>query len=84
MGEGWKYPSMTPAKLKGLLHKLGYRTESGGTTGSHEWLSCSTRPRLRWAFHASKRELSHIEVRNVLLKQVKLSPEEAKNLVQGR
>ena len=84
MGDGWKFPSMSPSKLKSLLFKLGYLTEPGGTTGSHEWLSCEGRPRLRWAFHDSKRELSHIEVRNVLMKQVLLEKEEAKALVQGR
>lgn len=72
---------MTPTKLKGLLFKLGYATEGDSTSGSHEWLSCPGRERVRWAFHSSKRELAPIEVRNVLLKQVGLTKEEAKDLV---
>jgi hypothetical protein len=84
VGDGFKWPSMQPTKLKRLLGKLGYMTDPNSTTGSHEWLVCPGRQRIRWAFHTSKRELAPIEVRNVLLEGAGLQLEEAKRLVQGR
>jgi hypothetical protein len=78
------FPSMNSKAFKRVLGRLGYETEEGATSGSHEWLVAEGRPRLRWAFHDSKRELSSVEVRNVLVKQVGLTLEEARRIASGK
>jgi len=67
-----------------LLRELGYTVEPGSSKGSHEWLSSPDYNRLRWAFHDSKRELSSVEVRNVLVQQVGLTLEEARRIASGK
>jgi len=77
------FPAMKPLEFKRLLgKKLGYKTVPDGPSGSHETLRSPKHPDITWAFHPSKRELSPIEIRNVLVKQVGLSLDEAKEVVR--
>jgi hypothetical protein len=72
---------MPAASFKSLLiRELGYMVIPKSGSGSHEWLESSEHPRIRWAFH--RREISSIEVRNVLIKQVGLTIEQAKEVVR--
>ena len=71
---------MKAADLLRLLQQLGYVPDQDSGPGSHMWLRCDGRPDIRWAFH--KRELSPIEVRKVLVQQVGLTMEEAKEVVR--
>lgn len=74
-------PSMPAARFKALLFtQLGYSVVPKSGPGSHEWLESAEHPRIRWAFH--KREISSIEIRNVLIKQVGLTMEQAKEVVR--
>lgn len=70
---------MSAGKLRRILEGLGYREVPDSGKGSHTWLEADGRPRIRWAFH--KRELSPIEVRNVLVQQAGLSLQEARRAV---
>jgi len=79
------FPSMNPKAFKRLLRRqLGYKTRNGSTTGSHEWLDADDYPSLRWAFHDSKREISSVEVRNILIGQVGLDLEDARRIASGK
>ena len=72
---------MPAARFKALLcSRLGYVVIAKSGPGSHEWLESPEHPRVRWAFH--KREISSIEIRNVLIKQVGLTMEQAKEVVR--
>lgn len=64
-----------------LCRELGYREVPNSGSGSHCWLEAEGRPRIRWGFH-DKRELSPIEVRKVLIKDVGLTMDEAKEVVK--
>lgn len=77
------FPSLGARKMKRILHSLGYCAVPNSGPGSHETLACKGRPDIRWAFH-DKRELAPIEVRNVLIKQAKLTVDEARRAVNGR
>lgn len=75
------FPSMSASDFKRLLCKvLGYKEEADSGPGSHCWLRSDRHPDIRWAFH--RREVSSIEIRNVLVKQVGLSVSEAREVVK--
>lgn len=74
---------MKARKLKGiLLNVLGYH-ELSDANGSHFKLAKDGAQTITWAFH-NGRELSPIEVRNVLVKDCKLDMEEARRVANGR
>jgi hypothetical protein len=66
--------------LQILMRKpLNYRIDS--TNGSHRTLDSKGRPRVRFAYH-DNRELSGIEVREVLTNQVGLSDSQALEVIE--
>ena len=69
---------MKPRKLRRLLGKapLSY-TDGVSKKGSHMWLESPSYPRLRWAFHDGE-DISGGLVREILIKQVGLTEDEAK------
>ncbi len=74
------FSSMKASRVKRMLiRQLGYRVVPASGSGSHEWLESTTHGRVRWAYHPG-RELSPIEVRNLLVKQVGLSLERAREV----
>lgn len=75
------FPSMPTKTFKRLLiRELGYEVSADSGPGSHEWLVHPERQRLRWAFH--RREIGSLEVRNVLIRQVGLTLDEAKEVLR--
>jgi hypothetical protein len=65
-----------------LERELGYCEVAGsGNGGSHVKLVAAGRPQLTWAFH-DRRELAPIEVKKILVSQVGLKIEEAKEVVR--
>lgn len=75
------FPSLDGKRLRRLLEReLGYRAVPGRGKGSHEILRSEEHPQLTWAL--SKRDLAPIEVRNILVKAVGLSLEEAMEVVK--
>ncbi|WP_087874114.1 type II toxin-antitoxin system HicA family toxin [Arthrobacter globiformis] len=76
------FPSMDPKKLRRLIGRLGY-TPSGNGKGSHERLECPGRPPLTWGFHAGK-EIAGGLVKQILMKQIGLTKEEALEVLRGK
>ena len=75
------FPSLAGKRLRRLLEReLGYSAVPGRGKGSHEILRSAEHPQLTWAL--SKRDLAPIEVRNILVKGVGLSLEEAMEVVK--
>lgn len=68
--------------MRQLLRRLGYRSVPNSGRGSHTWLEAPGRPRVRWAFHG-KDDLAPGLVREILVRQVKLSLDEAREVVGG-
>jgi predicted RNA binding protein YcfA (HicA-like mRNA interferase family) len=69
--------------MKRLLKRaLGYDVVPNSGKGSHEYLENPDGRRIRWAYH-DKRELSPIEVRNILVKQAGLTLEEAREVFRN-
>ncbi|WP_394354435.1 type II toxin-antitoxin system HicA family toxin [Nocardiopsis sinuspersici] len=66
--------------LRLLKRELGY-VEVGHHGGSHRWLEAPGHRNIRWSFHDG-RELSPIEVRNILVKQAGLDLGKAKEVVR--
>jgi len=72
---------MKARKLRTLLErKLGYQTVR--STGSHRAMRSPGRPNLTFAFHDGDTIGGHL-VRNVLVKQVRLTEDEAREVVHG-
>ena len=77
------FRSIRPKEFKRLLKKkLGYTKVPGSDSGSHHTLRSSGRPDITWAFHDSRNELAPIEVRNILVKQIGLTLEQAKEVMK--
>ena len=75
------FPSLKArAMLRLLRGELGY--EVAGQSGSHRRLVAEGRPSLTFAFH-DDRSLTPVEVRDILVKQVGLSLDEALKVVRG-
>lgn len=68
------FPTLRLRQLLKILRRLGYEVER--QESSHHWLVAPDRPPLCLAFHGS-REISSHEVRDVLVRQVGLSKDEA-------
>jgi hypothetical protein len=69
------FASMGARKMRRLLEReLGYREQLGSSRsgGSHVTLVSDGRPPIVWAYHDT-RELSPLEVRRVLVRQVGLT-----------
>jgi len=74
------FPSLrAPAMLAVLTRELGYKIDR--QQGSHRRLKAKGRPSLTFAFH-DRESLSPGEVRDILMKQVGLSKEEALRVVK--
>jgi predicted RNA binding protein YcfA (HicA-like mRNA interferase family) len=72
---------MKARRLRTLLEReLGYRTVR--STGSHRTMQASGRPPLTFAFHEGDTVGGHL-VRNVLVKQVGLTEDEAREVIRG-
>lgn len=78
------FPSMKARKLLQLLQRapLSYSIDEK-KAGSHVWLVSPKFPRLRWGFHMN-RDLPGGLVREILMKQVGLSEEDALQLIGGK
>ncbi|WP_062522776.1 hypothetical protein [Demequina silvatica] len=75
------FPSLSGRRMRALLEReLGYSAVPRRGHGSHEILRAAGRPQLTWAL--SKRDLAPIEVRNILVKGVGLSIDEAREVVK--
>lgn len=78
MGSQW--PSHKANYVLRLLRKqLGYVKE-GPQEGSHVWLVAEGIPRIRWAYH-NKRTLAPKELRRLLIEDVGLTIDEAKEVL---
>ncbi|WP_209910526.1 type II toxin-antitoxin system HicA family toxin [Paeniglutamicibacter psychrophenolicus] len=73
---------MDAKKLLRIVRKLGYASNGNGK-GSHDVMSCTGRPNITWAFHASK-EVTGGLVKKVLMKEIGLTREEAKEALRGK
>lgn len=74
------FGAMKARKLRTLLQRqLGYTVVR--TTGSHRWMTAPGRPPIELAFHDSAK-IGPAMVRHVLVRQVGLTLEEAKEVVQ--
>lgn len=72
---------MKPSQFRKMLEReLGYRLVPGGK-GSHEKLEAEGRPNILLGF-GGRTELSPIEVRNILVKQVGLTLDEARKVAE--
>lgn len=75
------FPALAGKRMRRLLEReLGYRVVAGRGHGSHEILRSEEHRQLTWAL--SKRDLAPIEVRNILVKGVGLTLDEAKEVVK--
>lgn len=74
------FRSLRPRELLRILEGLGYQTVS--QKGSHRKLEALGRPRLIFAFHPSV-TIGPTLVRDILVKQVGLTLEEAEEVVRG-
>lgn len=75
------FPSLKARRLLRLLvRELGY-SEALGRSGSHRILTAPGRPRLVFAFHDGD-EIGGAMVRRILVKDVGLSIDEAKEVVR--
>lgn len=75
------FPSLKATKLRQILKKeLGYQRIPKSGHGSHCLLESDGRPRILWAFHNNVTIAPGL-VRNILMKQVGLSLEEARKVV---
>lgn len=63
-----------------VLRSLGYRPVPNSGPGSHTDLTCTGRPRIRWAFH-TKATLPPGLVRSILVRQAGLTLDQAKEVV---
>ncbi|SNQ50699.1 conserved hypothetical protein [Frankia canadensis] len=76
-----EFPSLKARQLLRVLGRLGYRvTRQDGS--SHRWLEADGRPRLRLAFH-DRVTVGPGLVRQILVKQVGLTVEEALEVIHG-
>lgn len=66
--------------LRLLNRAFGYAQVPGSMRGSHCWLAAPEHPRIRWAF--GRRDLAPTEVRKVLVHQVGLTLEQAKEVAR--
>lgn len=87
VGDGFKWPTMKVTRFRALLEReLGYAEvpTNKNSGGSHVKLEAGQEGRMpiNWAFHPSRGELSPVEVKNILVKQVGLTLEEAKKIVR--
>lgn len=74
---------MKAKKMRRCLRKLGYRADPNrGKGGSHTWLVCEGRPDVLFAFH-DKVEIGSVMVRKILVQQVGLTLEEAKEAARN-
>jgi predicted RNA binding protein YcfA (HicA-like mRNA interferase family) len=72
---------MKARKLRSLLEReLGYKAIPGRGKGSHRQLESPNRPTLLFAFHDGD-TISPARVRSILVKQVGLTLDEAKDVV---
>lgn len=76
----YSWPSMKAKKFRALLRSLGYRKLRG--QGSHEVLHADGRPQIVYAFHSGATIPGGL-VRNILVKQVGLTLDEAKEVVEN-
>lgn len=76
------YPSMDVKKLRRLLTTLGY-VATGNGKGSHERLIHGTYPPLTFSGHSTK-EISGGMVKKILLKDIGLTDEQAKEVLRGK
>lgn len=74
------FPSLKARQMLRVLIGLGYRPIA--TKGSHIKLGAEGRPQLTFAFHSGV-SLAPGVVRDILVKQVGLDPDEALKVVQG-
>lgn len=76
------FPSMNARQFRRLLARLGYEGTGQGS-GSHEILKAPGRPTLLWAFHSNK-EVSGGLVKKILVKDVGLCLDEAREVLRGK
>lgn len=76
-----KFPSMKARELLQILLRKPLNYTIVRTNGSHRTLESEGRPRVRFAYH-DNRELSGIEVRDVLINQVGLNDSEALEVIK--
>jgi predicted RNA binding protein YcfA (HicA-like mRNA interferase family) len=75
------FSAMKARRLRGLLERgLGYKARPG-TGGSHRKLEAEGRPTLNFAFHDGD-EVGPALVRSILVRQVGLTLEQAKQVVK--
>jgi len=73
---------MKARRFKQLLcTALGYAEDRSSPSGSHVKLVAEGRPDIRWAFH-DKRELSPIEIKRILVRNVGLTLDEAREVIR--
>ena len=75
------FPAIKSKKMRKLLRELGYRAVPGRGKGSHTVLEAEGRPQIVYAFH-DKEEIGPVMVRKILVKQVGLTIDEAKELME--
>ncbi|WP_462188410.1 type II toxin-antitoxin system HicA family toxin [Frankia sp. CcWB2] len=76
-----EFPSLKARQLLRVLGRLGYRvTKQDGS--AHRWLEADGRPRLRLAFH-DRITVGPGVVRQILVKQVGLTVEEALEVIDS-
>lgn len=76
-----KFPSMKARELLQILLRKPLDYTIVRTNGSHRTLEAKGRPRIRFAYH-DNRELSGIEVRDVLTNQVGLTDSQALEVIE--
>lgn len=75
------FRAMSGKDMLALLEReLGYVVVKGRGKGSHQILRSPGRPQLTWAL--GKRDLAPVEVRKILVKDVGLTMEEAKEVIE--
>ncbi|OUM44188.1 hypothetical protein FJV46_10525 [Arthrobacter agilis] len=73
---------MKAKKLRGILWRLGYRDDPERGGGSHLLLRCEGRQDLHWWSH-DKHTFAPHTVRNILVVQVGLTIEEAREVLRN-
>jgi hypothetical protein len=74
------FRALSGKELRALLEtELGYLAVKGRGKGSHQSLRSPGRPQLTWAL--GKRDLAAVEGRNILVKDVGLTLEQAKEVI---
>jgi len=75
-----RFPSLRAPQMERVLSRLGYRLER--RSGSHRRLVADGRPDLTFAFH-DRATLAPGVVRDILVRQVGLTLDEALEVVRG-